>query len=144
MTYAVTHAGVFAQLPNFTPQAFTNSDSANTKKTIVTAGSANTGAPTKIVSVTATSTDTSARVAQLWVTRSATSYLLASFSVPAASGNDGTTVTANLLSLWAGLPTDNDGNVYFFLMNGDTLQVSFTAQVTSAKEIDVFAVAADL
>lgn len=144
MTYAVTHAGVMAQLPNFTPQAFTNSDSANTKKTIATPGAANTGAPLKVVAVTAASTDTSDRIAQLWITRSATSYLLTSITVTALSGSNGSLATINLLSLLTGLPSDNDGQPYFLLMNGDTLQVSFTTQVTTAKEIDVFCVAADL
>lgn len=133
----VSHQGVFVQTPKITPAAFTNSDSANTKKTIATAGSDGS----KVTAVTAASTDTAARVAQLWLTRSATSYLLGSVSVPAASGSDGSTSHGNLLisSLLPGLPMDADGQRYLFLESGDTLQVSFTAQVTSAKEIDVVA-----
>lgn len=129
---------VFVGTPKITPVAFTNSDSANTKKTVATAGSSGT----KVVGVIATSTDTSSRTGQLWLTRSATSYLLGSVSVVTLAGTDGSTATANLLpaSLMAALPRDNDGQPYLFLESGDTLQVSFTAQVTSAKEIDVVAI----
>jgi len=125
----------FVSNPHITPVAFTNSDSANTKKTIHTAG--NNGSI--ITGINASSTDTVARVAQIWLTRSATSYLIASFNVPAASGTDGTTPAASLMnqSLLPFLPIDNDGQPYFFLESGDTLQVSFTAQVASGKEIDV-------
>ena len=127
---------VTVQTPKITPAAFTNSDSANTKKTIATAGASGS----KVVAVNASSTDTSARVGQLWLTRSSTSYLLGSYSVPASAGSDGSTVSADLLSLVPNLPRDNDGQKYLFLESGDTLQVSFTTQVTSAKEVDVQAI----
>jgi hypothetical protein len=138
---AVTSTPVFVQTPKITPAAFTNSDSANTKKTIATAGSDGM----KVTAVLATSTDTSNRTGQLWLTRSATSYLLGSTVVTTLAGTDGSTATANLLpvSLMGGLPKDNDGQAYLFLESGDTLQVSFTAQVTSAKEVDVVAIAAN-
>lgn len=126
---------VLVQTPKITPQSFTNSDSANTKKTIATAGA--NGA--KVVAVPVSSTDTVARIMQLWLTRSATSYLIASYSVPASSGSDGATATADVLSLIT-LPADNDGQKYLFLENGDTLQISQTTQVSSGKEVDCFAV----
>ncbi len=132
---AVSHSPVLVQFAKITPAAFTNSDSANTKKTIATAGTDGS----KVVAVHAASTDTSARIAQLWLTRSATSYLLGAKSVAITAGSDGTTVTSNLLDNLAALPMDNDGQRYLFLESGDTLQVSFTTQVTAAKEIDVVA-----
>lgn len=129
----------FVATPKITPVAFTNSDSANTKKTIHTAGSSGS----KVSAVLATSTDTSSRTGQLWLTRSATSYLLGSTVVATLAGTDGSAATANLLpqTLLGSLPRDNDGQPYLFLESGDTLQVSFTAQVTAAKEIDVVAIA---
>lgn len=138
---ALTNTVPFLQTAKITPATWTNADSANTKKTVVTAGSNGS----KVVALLATSTDTSARAAQIWLTRSATSYLLGSVSVPAASGSDGTTAGINLLgvTLIPGLPVDNDGQVYLFLQSGDTLQVSFTTQVTSAKAVDVVCVSAD-
>ena len=136
---AVTHEAVFVQNPKITPAAFTNADAANTKKTIHTAGANGS----KVVAVTASSTDTSNRTGQLWLTRSATSYLLASVIVITLAGTDGSAPAQNLLTsgLWPGLPVDNDGQRYLFMESGDTLQISFTAQVTAAKEIDVVAVA---
>lgn len=130
----VTPTPAFVQTPQLGIASFTNADSANTKKTIATAGANGS----KVVAITATSTETAnARVAQLWLTRSATSYLLASANVPLNSGFDGATMGANLLALFNGLPHDNDGQAYVFLLSGDTLQVSFTTQVAAGKEVDV-------
>jgi hypothetical protein len=129
---------VFVSTPKITPAATTNADSANTKKTIHTAGASGS----KVTAVIATSTETAnARVGQLWLTRSATSYLLGSFNVPVNSGFDGSAFGVNALQTIPGLPLDNDGQPYLFLESGDTLQVSFTTQVASGKEVDVFAIA---
>lgn len=130
-------APVFVSTPKITPAAFTNGDSSNTKKTIATADASGS----KVVGITAASTDSSARIAQLWLTRSATSYLLSSTTVAITAGSDGTTAAADLMAVaaWPGLPSDGTGQRYFMLESGDTLQVSFTTQVTSAKEIDVSA-----
>jgi hypothetical protein len=124
----------FVATPKITPQSFVNADSTN-KKTICTAGASGT----KVVSVVATSTDTSDRTAQLWLTRSAVSYLLGTATVTTLAGTNGTTPAQNLLvpGLFPGLPVDNDGQRYFFLESGDTLQVGFTVAVTAAKEIDI-------
>lgn len=129
---------VFVATPKITPAAFTNADAANTKKTIHTAGASGS----KVVSVIVTSTETAnARVGQLWLTRSATSYLLGSFNTPINSGFDGSAATVNALSLMPGLPLDNDGQPYLFFESGDTFQVSFTTQVAAGKEVDVTCVA---
>lgn len=135
---ALSHQGVYVQTPEITPAAFTNADAANTKKTVATAGVNGS----KVVGVMITSRDTSDRIAQLWLTRSAVSYLLAAASVVAGSGSDGTTPAVNLFdrTLFSGLPVDNDGQAYLFLVSGDTLQVSFTTQITAAKEADAAAV----
>ena len=108
---AVTATPVFVQAPKITPVAFTNSDSANTKKTIHTAGSNGS----KVTSIIATSTDTSNRTAQLWLTRSAVSYLMGSVVVVTLAGTDGSALTANLLATISGLPVDNDGQRFMFL-----------------------------
>lgn len=139
---AVTATPVFVQNPKITPAAFTNADSANTKKTIVTAGSNGS----KVTAVTVSSTETAnARVVQLWLTRSATSYLLASASVAVNSGFDGTVAAVNLLAsyIWPGLPVDADGQPYIFLESGDTLQASITTQVAAGKEVDIVSVSGD-
>lgn len=145
MTWAANHLPTLATQPNITCVAFTNSDSANTKKDLLVAGAANSGAPAKLVALNATSTETAnARVAQLWYVHSATAYLIGSCNIPINSGFDGTVSAANILSLIPGLPTDNDGQVYIFVGIGDKLQVSLTTQVASGKEVDFVPVAADL
>ena len=124
------------QVPKITPVSFLNADAANTKKTIATAGASGS----KVVGITISSTDSTLRVVQFWLTRSAVSYLISSVSVAAQAGFDGSTVNPiPLNSIQSSLPVDNDGQRYFFLESGDTLQVSLTTQVTSAKEVDVFA-----
>jgi len=120
---------------NISAQTFINSDSANTLKTIftpVTEGSQLTG-------IAVTSGDTSARVAQLWITLSGTDYLLASKSIAAASGTDGSAMTVNLLDgiISPFLKMDKDGNRYINLESGQLLKASFTTQITSGKTITV-------
>ena len=124
------------QTPKITPAAFVNADAANTKKTIATAGASGS----KVVAITISSTDSAVRVAQFWLTRAAVSYLITSVTVAVQAGSDGSTVNPiPLTAIQSSLPVDNDGQRYFFLESGDTLQVSFTTQVTTAKEIDVLA-----
>ena len=132
-------AAAFVGTPKITPMSFVNADG-TTKKTIHTAGA--TGS--KVVTVVATSTDTVARTAQVWLTRSAVSYLLGSVVIATLAGTDGATATAGLLpASLLPLPTDNDGQRYLFMVSGDTLQVGMTVAVTAAKEIDVLCIAAD-
>jgi hypothetical protein len=120
-----------------TPQSFLPADT-TTKKTLVTAGTNGS----KIAALIVTSTDTAARILQLWLTRSAVSYLIGSVEITIASGSDGTTPSVNLLNTTAipGLPIDSDGQPYLFIAGADTLQASVTVTVTSAKEIDVISV----
>lgn len=126
----------FVGTPKVTPQSWTNSDSAATKKTICSAGASGS----KVVSITAASTDTTARVFKIYLNRSSTSYLLGAVSVAAAAGSDGSTASANLLALLTGLPKDNDGQNYIFLENADILQAENVTQVTSGKEVDILTV----
>jgi len=129
----------FVTTPKIGVVQFLNADAANTKKTVVTAGASGS----KVTSLTVASTDTVARVAQMWLTRAAVSYLLTSRSVPAGSGSDGTLNSVDVMGLWEGLPYDSNGLPYLLLESGDTLQVSLTTQVTAAKEVDITAVGAN-
>ena len=132
---ALVNRPVFLQNVKAGVATFTNADSANTKKTLVTADADGT----KVVAVLASSDDTSDRLGQLWITRSATSYLVGTTNVVTLAGTNGVADTANLLdvTLIPGLPVDRDGQVYLLLESGDTLQVSFTTQVTAAKTVYV-------
>jgi hypothetical protein len=129
----------FVATPKITPISILPADT-TTKKTVCTAGSS--GA--KVVALLVTSTDSSNRVVQLYLTRSATDYLLGAYNIIALAGSDGATGTQNLLTIVAGLPRDNDGQRYLFLESGDTLTVATTTTVTAAKEIDVFAIFGNL
>lgn len=137
---AVTATPVFVQTPKISVGSLTNSDAANTKKTVCTAGANGT----KVVSLIATSTETAnARIAQIWLTRSAVSTLLGSVNIPANAGFDGIVYSVNMFSLIAELPRDNDGQRYLFLESGDTLQYSCTTQVAAAKQVDAHCVSAN-
>lgn len=133
---AVSHQGVFVQTPEIASVTATHGDSTN-KKTIFT--SATSGSGTKIVAVTAISTIASNRIAQLFVAGNE----MTSQTVVAGAGNDGVTANTNLLSLWTGLPVDNDGQSYFFLKAGNTLQASVTVAITTNKTITYTAIGAD-
>lgn len=137
---AVSHQGVFVQTPKITPKSILPADT-TAKVTICTAG----GDGSKVVGITVTSTDTGSRILQIFLTRSATSYLLASFIIPTLSGTDGAAAVFNAMNptLWPGLPIDNDGQRYLFLVSGDTLQAAVTVTVTAAKEIDIATVSGD-
>ena len=136
----MTATPTLVQTPKITPNSWVNADAANTKKTICTAGSSGT----KVVGISASSTDTSNRTGQLWLTRSGTSYLIASFVVPTLAGTDGIVPAVNLMrASLLPLPVDNDGQPYLLLVSGDTLQASFTGVVTAAKEIDIVCIHGD-
>lgn len=140
---AVTATPTFVQTPKLGVVQIVNADASNSK-TIITAGANGS----KVVSVVVASDDTSARILQLSVTRSATVYIIGSYSVPAASGTDGTTAAVDLLkggpsTLIPGLPVDNSGQRYLFLQSGDTLTVKSTTTVTSGKTIHLTSVYGD-
>lgn len=130
----------FASTPKITPQSWTNSDSAATKKTIATAGASGS----KVVAVLAAGNDTTARVFRIYMSRSSASYQVGAATVAITSGTDGATTTTNLFSLIPGLPRDNDGQPYMFLESGDLLQGENVAQVTSAKQIDLIVIFGNL
>jgi hypothetical protein len=111
------------------------------QKTVVTAGSSGT----KVVSLTATSNDTGAKVFQVAIVRSATTYILGTVSVPTLAGTDGSTPSVNILgnSLLPGLPIDNDGQSYIFIKSGDTLVVQATTAVTATKTVTFTSVYGD-
>ena len=129
---AISHQGVFVQTPKITPITIVPADT-TTKKTVATAGANGS----KVIGLSISSDDTAARVLQIWLTRAAVSYLLATIDIPALAGFDGIVPVVNAMNSteWPGLPVDNDGQTYFFLESGDTLQIATTATITAAKTI---------
>jgi hypothetical protein len=104
-----------------------------TAQTIVTPGT--NGTRIKFLSVS--NTDTSAYTVNLFLVISSTSYLLATLSVAASSGNAAGTLPVNLLttSLIPGLAHDPSGNPYLDLASGTTLTAATTSTVTSGKQL---------
>lgn len=134
---ALTHQGVFVQTPEIAFVTATHGDSTN-KKTIFTSATAGQG--TKIVAITAVSTiTTSNRTCNLFVAGNQ----VATQVIVSNAGNATTVPPTNILGLWTSLPKDNDGQPYFFLKAGNTLQASVTAAVTTNKAITYTAIGAD-
>lgn len=104
-----------------------------TQKTVITAGANGN----KVVNLTASSTDTAAHDIQVAIVRSATTYILATTTVPITAGFVAGTPPVDLLALIPNLPRDQDGQPYLFLESGDTLVVSALVTVTAAKIISV-------
>jgi type II secretory pathway component PulK len=104
------------------------------QETVVTAG----GNGSKVLNLTATSTDTAAQTVQVSVVRSSTSYLLATTSVPASSGDAAGTAPVDLLAILPNTAHDQDGQPYLFLNSGDTLVVALASgSVTSGKTVSI-------
>jgi hypothetical protein len=45
--------------------------------------------------------------------------------------------------VWPGLPTDSDGNPYYYCASGDTLQAAVLVQITAAKFVNIELVASE-
>ena len=114
---------------------------ASALKTLVT-GATN---GTKIESITVASTDTAARDLQFTITISAVTYVLATVSIPANSGNTNALPAIDILrnAQWPGLAYDSNANKYLYIASGSTLKINTLTTVTTAKEIDVLASGGD-
>jgi len=132
---AVSHSGTYVQLPKLGLAQILPADS-TARKTLITADTDGN----KLTAITVCSTDTSDRALQVWLSRGGLFYLLNTFNVPLTSGSVIAAPPVNGLSNWTGLPTDNDGQKYLYLITGDVLSVAVTGAVSAAKEVDVMAV----
>ena len=99
----------------------------------------------KIFGVIATSSDTSNRDIAIVITNSAVNYVLGMKTVPLSSGIVAGTPSVNLIDTTTipGLPVDNDGNPFIYLISGDTLTFQAQTSVTAAKIISIHVFAAD-
>jgi len=131
----------FFATPNVGIAQIANAD-ASAYKDLFTAGASGS----KVVAITAASDDASlAHVVQLSLVRSATVYPLGAVNVPISAGSVSGTPAVDLLqsNVIPGLPVDNDGQRYLFLMSGDKLQVKSLSTMTAAKLLSVVAIGAD-
>lgn len=110
-------------------------------KTLVTAGANGS----RVSSIVVSTTDTTTRDLQLWLTRSATSYLIGTVNIPLSAGNVNSAPSINILgnSQIPGLPLDANGNPYIDLKAADVLAIATTTTVTAAKAENAVAVCGD-
>jgi hypothetical protein len=107
-----------------------------TKKTFYTAGASGG----KLAAMNIATDDTAAHDIQIWLTVSATDYLVATVSVPIGSGNTSGVVPLNVLPL-LGSVIDPAG--YWLLAAGAIVKVAAVVTVTAVKTVYVTGGAAD-
>jgi hypothetical protein len=138
---AVTTTPAYHQAINNTAASIANADT-QTKKTIFTPGSNGS----RISAILVSSTDTSTRDLVIGVTVSATNYDLGIVSIPIQAGTLNTAPTVSVLTAaqLAGMLRDAYGNPYLDLKNGVTLYAYAPVTITSAKQINILTIGADL
>jgi hypothetical protein len=100
---------------------------------------------TRIESFIIVSSDSADRDLLVYITISATNYLIGTVKIPLTSGTVNTIPGVDILrsaSLY-GLATDVNGNRYLYLASGSTLSIATSATVTTAKQITAFAQGGD-
>lgn len=117
----------FISSPNTKGTSFANSDG-TTAKTIFTPGSNGS----RVHAISIVSTDTSARDITLAIVQSSVAYIIARFTLAAASTITITNGLDNYLMPWI-LSSDP----YLILQNGTTLQANMEATITSGKKVDI-------
>jgi hypothetical protein len=131
-----------AGTPNVGVQQILPADT-TTAKTAFTAGASGS----KLAALVATNTDAAAAYGvQVFLKRSATSYLLGTVNVPLSAGNTVAAPAVDLLGAvgMPGLAFDNDGQHYLPLMTGDTIMVASLTTVNAAKVLSFVASGGDL
>lgn len=141
---AVTPNSVVApQTPNRgIVQFLQGTDSAGTYKTLYTGGTNGS----KCTAVWETNNDGSTtHLITLEIVNSSVKYGGSAVTTASNDGYINGAPAKNLMapSVWAGLPLDGDGNPYFFLANGDTLQATFATAITSSDKINLVAICVD-
>lgn len=131
---AVSNLPIFPQALNLGVQTIVNADG-TTPKTVFTAGANGS----KVETIEISSTDTTNRDVQLFVTRSATNYLMATVQVKASAGNANNVPSTNILgsTQLPAIAADANGNPTLFLKSGDTLSIGTTTAVTAGKTITI-------
>jgi hypothetical protein len=131
---AVTATPIFAQTIVNGTQTILPADT-TTVKAVLAAGTNGT----KVEMLAVTSTDTTARDLGIYLTISATSYLIGTVSIPITAGFTNAIVTVDILrsTQLPFLPFDAMGNRCLYLASGTTLSVGTLTTVTTAKQITI-------
>lgn len=129
---AVSNVPIFPQTITTTAMTIVNADGTN-KKTLYTAGTNGS----KLEYCYITNTDTAAYTVNIYITISATDYLIGTINLPLSSGNTTAAPTINLFANTnlATLNVDPNGNKYLMLATGATLKAATTGAVTAAKTV---------
>jgi len=111
-------------------------------KTIYTAGSNGS----LIFSITAVNGDTvNSHAIYCYIFRSSVQYVFVTFNLPAGSGSAPGVpqVSALTPTIMPGMPLNADGNEFFYLQSGDTLQCTYTSALATGTNITLYSVGAD-
>lgn len=134
---------ITAQLPmNGLVQFLQGTDAAGTYKTLYTAGTNGS----KISGIFVTSNDASvAHLVTCQIVNTAVKYGGVSATIAVNLGFANAAAPFNLMSqtIWPGLPIDMNGNPYFYLKSGDTLQCTFATALTTSDVLNLIAIASD-
>lgn len=134
---------VTCQTPNRgIAQFLQGTDVAGTYKTVYTA-SAN---GSKIIGLYSNNNDPSAtHLLTCQIVNTAVKYGGSALTSVLSAGFASGTPAQSLMSstVWPGIPLDSDGNPYFYMASGDTLQCTFATAITSTDLINVVAEACD-
>lgn len=123
-------------------QFLQGTDSAGTYKTLYTAGANGS----KCNGMWSTNNDASAtHLLTVQIVNGGVKYGGTALTTVSSAGFVSGTPPQALMSAtaWPGLPTDSDNNPYFFLVFGDTIQVTFATVLTSTDLVNVVVVCAD-
>lgn len=123
-------------------QFLQGTDSAGTYKTLYTGGTNGS----KCVGMWSTNNDASAtHLLTVQIVNSAVKYGGMSITSVINAGFANATPAQALMTptVWPGLPLDNNGNPFFILASGDTLQATFATALTSSDLINIMAVCTD-
>lgn len=130
---------VTAQTPNRgVVQFLQGTDVAGTYKTLYTAGANGS----KCQALWENNNDASAtHLVTVEIVNSAVKYGAVAVTTAVNDGYANGVPPKNLM--WGGLPIDSDGNSFFFLASGDTLQATFATALTSSTKINLVTICAD-
>jgi hypothetical protein len=141
---AVTATPVFVQTPNRgIVQFLQGTDVAGTYKTLYTGGTNGS----KCTGMYITSNDTAAHLVTIQLVVSGVKYggtaISTGTTTPGFASGAGALNAMSSIN-WPGLPTDSDGNPYFYFAGtGDTIQATFATALTASDVINIVAICAD-
>jgi hypothetical protein len=133
---------VFPQTANRGVLQFTSASSAGTYATLYTAGLK--GSICKALWLD-TSDSGATHLVTLQLVNGGTKYGGVAITSTLGAGFAGGVPPQSMMTsvIWPGLPIDQNGNPYLYLINGDTLQATFATAITASAQLDLHVVCSD-